>query len=72
MDDIATRIEQLRCERGWSKATLAQRAHLHPQHIYKILSGERTRMEVKTVIALARAFEVTTDYLLGLTEVAHA
>jgi transcriptional regulator with XRE-family HTH domain len=66
MDSIAERVDALRREKGWSKVELARRSQLHQQHIYKVLAGERKHISVDTVIALARAFGVSTDYLLGL------
>ena len=67
MASVGERAEQLRKERGWTKTELARRTGLHPQHIYKVLSGERSRVEADTIVALARAFGVSADYLLGLT-----
>jgi transcriptional regulator with XRE-family HTH domain len=67
-EDIAARIERLRRRRGWTKAELARRAGLHQQGLYKILSGERTRFEARTLVALARALRVSADVLLGLAE----
>jgi transcriptional regulator with XRE-family HTH domain len=68
MYEIAARVEALRQHKGWTKAELAKRARLHPQHIYKVLSGERSRIEAATIRALALAFTVSSDYLLGLTD----
>ena len=68
MDSIAQRVEALRREKGWSKTELARRSQLHQQHIYKLLAGERTHISAETVIALARAFGTSADYLLGLTD----
>lgn len=68
MEGFAERVEALRRHRGWTKAELARRTGLHTQHLYKILSGERSRVEAQTIIALARAFRISTDQLLGIKE----
>ena len=47
MEGFAERVEALRRHRGWTKAELARRTGLHTQHLYKILSGERSRIERK-------------------------
>jgi transcriptional regulator with XRE-family HTH domain len=72
MESIATRVETLRLDKGWTKAELARRSHLHEQHIYKVLAGDRRNISPDTLIALARAFGVTPNDLLGWSEVAHA
>lgn len=71
MDTIATRVDELRREKGWTKTELAKRSQLHYQHLYKVLAGERTHISVETVMALARAFGVTPNDILGWDEVRH-
>ncbi len=66
--NIAERVEQCRTEKGWTRSELARRAHLNATHVWKILEGLRPRVEAETVRRLALALEVSTDYLLGLTE----
>jgi transcriptional regulator with XRE-family HTH domain len=72
METIATRVDDLRREKGWTKRELAKRSALHYQHLYKVLAGERTHISVETVMALARAFGVTPNDILGWDEVQHA
>ncbi len=64
--NIAERVEQCRKEKGWTRSELSRRARLNPTHLWKILDGQRPRVEAETVRRLARAFGVTTDYLLGM------
>jgi DNA-binding Xre family transcriptional regulator len=64
--NIAQRVEQCRKTKGWTRGELARRAKLNPTHLWKILSGQRPRVEAMTVKRLARSLEVTTDYLLGM------
>jgi transcriptional regulator with XRE-family HTH domain len=67
MESIAERAEALRLDKGWTKTELARRTKLHHAHLYKVLSGERRNVTADTVRALAQAFGVTADYLLGLS-----
>lgn len=64
--NIAERVEQCRTEKGWTRAELARRAQVNQTHLWKILGGQRPRVEALTVKRLARALGVTTDYLLGM------
>ena len=64
--NIGARAEALRQEKGWTRAELARRSGLNPVHVWKVLRGERPRVEAETVRRLARAYGVTTDYLLGM------
>ena len=68
MKTIATRVEDLRLEKGWSKKELAKRSKLHTQHLYKVLSGERRNLSVETITALARAFQLTPNDIIGWEE----
>lgn len=71
MSNIATRVEALRREKGWSKKELATRSQLHPQHLYKVLSGERSNLSVETIVALARAFHLTPNDIIGWEDLSH-
>jgi len=64
--NIAERVEACRKAKGWTRSELARRAKLNPTHLWKILSGQRPRIEAVTVKSLARALRVPTDYLLGM------
>ena len=64
--NIASRVEYLRHEKGWTKRELAKRARVNETHLYKICAGQRPRIEAETVRRLAHAFGTTTDYLLGM------
>ena len=69
--NIALFRQRLREEReyhGWSQATLAKKSHLHPNVLWKLEHEDRPGMLVVTVVRLAKALRVTTDYLLGLTD----
>lgn len=65
---FSERLKTVLEEKGWSQKVLSQRSGLHPVQIGRLLRGERTRVEAETVRKLARALNVTTDYLLGMDE----
>jgi transcriptional regulator with XRE-family HTH domain len=65
---FAARLQAVVEEKGWSQKVLAQRSGLHPVQISRLLRGERTRVEAETVRRLAKALEVSADYLLGLDD----
>jgi transcriptional regulator with XRE-family HTH domain len=68
MERFGERVLGLRGERGWSRRELARRSGLHEVHLSKVETGERKRLEADTIIALAQALGVSTDYLLGLAD----
>jgi transcriptional regulator with XRE-family HTH domain len=65
---FAERLQAVVEEKGWSQKVLAQRSGLHPVQISRLLRGERTRVEAETIRRLAKALEVSADYLLGLDD----
>jgi transcriptional regulator with XRE-family HTH domain len=65
---ISDRLREALEEKGWSQQTLSKRSGVHHQQIYKLLSGETLDPRVSTMRRLAQALDVTTDYLLGITE----
>ena len=68
MESFGERVLAIRTERGWTRRELARRCGLHEVHLSKVETGERKRLEADTVIALAQALQVSTDFLLGLTD----
>jgi transcriptional regulator with XRE-family HTH domain len=68
MHDVGPRVRALRQARGWTRRELARRCGLHEVHLAKVETGARTRLEGKTMVALAHALGVSTDYLFGLTD----
>ncbi len=65
---FAERLQEAVEEKGWNQKVLSQRSGLNYSQVGKLLRGERTRVEAETVRKLARALEVTSDYLLGLDD----
>lgn len=59
-------VRRLRKERGWTQAEFAQRIGVHLNHINKIETG-KYMPQFETVIEMANAFEVSLDYLAGVS-----
>ena len=68
INTIGSRIDICLEAKGWSQTELARRAHLNKVHLWKIRQGLRPNLTAVTVVRLAMALGVTTDYLLGLCE----
>jgi len=66
---IGMRITQLREERDWKKTELARRLGISHSQVSRIESGETGTLSSDILIRLAEVFDVSADYLLGLTDV---
>ncbi|BDF73054.1 hypothetical protein CE91St41_40380 [Oscillospiraceae bacterium] len=64
---LSQRILQLRKERGLSQKELGDAVGLSHKAISTIESGTRSTT-IEKLVALARFFGVSTDYLLGLRD----
>lgn len=71
-DSIQQRITDLREDRGWSQKELAHKLNVTPSQICRMENGSAKNINDEMLIALARTFEVSADYLLGLTPVSKA
>ena len=58
------RIKELRLEKGWSQRELARRINASPKTV-NFWENDVNEPSASFVIALANAFECTTDYLLA-------
>ena len=67
--NIARRITALREERDWKKTELARQLGISHSQVSRIESGETETLSSDILIRLAEVFDVSTDYLLGLTDV---
>lgn len=65
---LGERIDDLMKEKGINNAQLAQIIDTPPGNLSKIRNGENTNPKIGLIIALAKYFNVTSDYLLGLSE----
>jgi transcriptional regulator with XRE-family HTH domain len=59
------RLKRLRELAGLSQAELARRSRLNRANINMLESGARTGLTVESARRLARALNVTLDYLVG-------
>ena len=67
METFKDRLKELREEKGISQSQLAKETGLNQASI-SLLEGGRRVPTAPTIITLAKYFEVTTDYLLGMTD----
>lgn len=63
------RIEELMRAKGWTKYRLAKETGLPQSTITSLLSGRVKKPSAETTSKLAEALGVTTDYLLGNTDI---
>ena len=66
--NIQDRITDLREQNGWSKAELAERIGIDASRMGRIESGETKNVGDDVILALAKAFGVSTDFLLGVSD----
>ena len=67
MTTTSDRLKNLRMERGYSKTDVAKAAGVTRRAVYGWESDTMTPTTA-SIIQLAHLFEVSTDYLLGLTD----
>ena len=60
---LGERIKQLRKEKDWSQAELAQKIDSDGRQI-SLYENDKTTPSPETIVKLAQIFDVTTDYLL--------
>lgn len=65
---MKTRIKELRLEKKLSQQALAKRLGINQTSLSKIECGSSTP-DALLLVDLSRFFQVTTDYLLSLTEI---
>ena len=63
----AERIKELRLEAGETQTELAAFLNIRQNTYSQYETGQR-QISLDTLVALARHFEVSTDYILGLTD----
>ena len=68
MAKLAERLYQLRHRHHWTQQELGTRAGVHHVTISKLEKQILPGVSADTIARLARAFDVSTDYLLGLTD----
>ena len=68
-NSLAYRLSNLRKDRSMSQKQLAEELHVTHSQISRIESGETKNPNISIVIDAARFFHVSTDYLLGITQI---
>lgn len=63
------RLSELRQSHGLTQKTVAADLKMQPNVYRRYEKGER-EMPLRTLIRLAEYYHVSTDYLLGLTDIA--
>ena len=66
---LAYRLSNLRKDCSMSQKQLADQLHVTHSQISRIESGETKNPNISIVIDAARFFHVSTDYLLGITQI---
>ena len=64
---IGLRIAALRRTEGWSQAELAEKLKISPSAVGMYEQGRREPASDR-IVAIAKIFDVSTDYLLGLSK----
>ncbi|QIG71265.1 cro-like repressor protein [Rhizobium phage RHph_TM39] len=62
------RVAQLRATHGYTQKQVAEAINMSRDHLASIESG-RCWMSTKSLVNLSRFYGVSTDYLLGLSDV---
>ena len=65
-DDVGVRVVLARTKRGWSQKALSDKTGLSQKTLSLVEKGRSQRLYADTVVRLAKALEVSTDWLLGL------
>ena len=65
---LGLRISELRLALGWSQVDLAKRLGVTKQTVSN-WENENIQPSIEMLVRLAKLFNVTTDYLLGLEEI---
>ncbi|MBA3925520.1 helix-turn-helix domain-containing protein [Listeria rustica] len=66
--DIQHRLKYLRHEKKWSQNDIAKYLNI-PTSLYSSLENESKEIDGTTLKNIAKLYDVTTDYLLGLTDI---
>ncbi len=65
---LGQRINAIRSSLGWSQVELAKKLNISKQTVSN-WENENIQPSIEMLIRLAKLFNVTTDYLLGLDEI---
>lgn len=65
---LSQRINELRLTNGWSQVQLAKKLNVTKQTVSN-WENDNIQPSIDMLVRLAKAFNVTTDYLLGLENI---
>lgn len=65
---LGQRINELRLAFGWSQVELAKRLNIAKQTVSN-WENDNIQPSIEMLVRLAKLFNVTTDYLLGLDDI---
>lgn len=68
MANLSSRLREKRKREGLTQKQLEERSGVPQNTISRIEIGSVQEISTRTLVALAQALHVTTDYLLGLEE----
>ena len=71
MDILAQRLRSIRRAKDLTQQQLEKLSGVHYTTISRIESGEAKQVYAETVRELAKALDVSMDYLMGLQELRH-
>lgn len=63
------RIQDLLKEKGLTQEQLAKKINISVSTLNRYISGQTDKISTENIIAIAKEFGVTTDFLLGLTNI---
>lgn len=66
---VSERIGDLRVAKGFSQKELCKLINITPSQLSRIESGETKNISVDVLLKLSKEFNVSTDYILGLTNI---
>lgn len=65
---LSQKINELRLANGWSQVQLAKKLNVTKQTVSN-WENDNIQPSIDMLVRLAKAFNVTTDYLLGLEDI---
>jgi transcriptional regulator with XRE-family HTH domain len=66
--NFAARLKQARSNKGWTQTELGRRSKVHSMAISRLERGEKLDVTGATLRKLAGVLDVTSDWLLGMTD----
>jgi transcriptional regulator with XRE-family HTH domain len=71
MQELGKRVVAAREHLGWSQRELVRVSRVGQNNLSVLEQGKKPGVRADTVVRLAEALQVSTDYLLGLDDIPH-